>query len=147
MILLHGWPYDIHSYVDVVPLLAAKGYRVLVPYLRGYGSTRFLSADGLRNGQQAALASDVIDLMDSLKISTAVIAGFDWGSRTANVVAALWPQRTSALVAVSGYTIQNLEDNKLPLPLLQSRAGGISTTSQPTEGCADTARTFMTSTS
>ena len=116
VILLHGWPYDIYSYVDVVPLLAAKGYRVLVPYLRGYGSTRFLSADGLRNGQQAALASDVIDLMDALKIPTAVIAGFDWGSRTANVVAALWPQRTSALVAVSGYTIQNLDDNKLPLP-------------------------------
>ncbi len=115
IILLHGWPYDIYSYVDVVPLLAAKGFRVLVPYLRGYGSTHFLSEHTFRNGQQAALATDVIDFMDALKIPTAVIGGFDWGSRNANVVAALWPERTKALVAVSGYTIQNLAFNKKPL--------------------------------
>jgi pimeloyl-ACP methyl ester carboxylesterase len=115
VILLHGWPYDIYSYVDVAPLLAAKGFRVLVPYLRGYGSTHFLSEDTFRNGQQAALATDVIDFMDALKIPTAVIGGFDWGSRNANVVAALWPERTKALVAVSGYTIQNLDVNKKPL--------------------------------
>jgi pimeloyl-ACP methyl ester carboxylesterase len=115
VILLHGWPYDIHCYVDVAPSLAAKGYRVLIPYLRGYGSTRFRSADTFRTGQQAALAADVIDFMDALKISSAVIGGFDWGSRTACVVAALWPQRTRALVAVSGYTIQNLDVNKQPL--------------------------------
>ena len=102
VILLHGWPYDIHSYVDVAPLLAAKGYRVIVPYLRGYGTTRFLSNDTPRNGQQSALAVDVIALMDALKIWKAIVAGFDWGARTANIVAALWPKRCKALVSVSG---------------------------------------------
>jgi pimeloyl-ACP methyl ester carboxylesterase len=116
VILLHGWPYDIYSYVDVVPLLAAKGYRVVVPYLRGYGSTRFLSENTFRNGQQAALASDVIDFMDALKIPTAIVGGFDWGARSANIVAALWPRRTKALVSVSGYLIVNLDANQQPLP-------------------------------
>ena len=116
VILLHGWPYDIHSYVDVVPLLAAKGFRVLVPYLRGYGSTRFLSDNTFRNGQQAALATDIIHFMDALKIPTAVIGGFDWGARTADIVAAAWPQRVKALVSVSGYLIVNLEANQQPLP-------------------------------
>jgi pimeloyl-ACP methyl ester carboxylesterase len=115
IILLHGWPYDIYSYVDVVPILTAKGYRVIVPYLRGYGSTRFLSDDAFRNGQQAALASDVIDLMDALTISSAIIGGFDWGARSANIVAALWPQRTKALVCASGYLIVNLDANQQPL--------------------------------
>jgi pimeloyl-ACP methyl ester carboxylesterase len=116
VILLHGWPYDIHSFVDVAPLLASKGYRVLVPYLRGYGTTRFLSAETLRNGQQAALAADCVALMDALRIERAVVAGFDWGARTANIVAALWPQRCKAMVSVSGYLIGNREANKMPLP-------------------------------
>jgi len=116
VILLHGWPYDIYSYVDVAPLLAAKGYRVIVPYLRGYGTTRFLSSDTFRNGQQAALAVDVIALMDALKIEKAVVAGFDWGARTGDIVAALWPERFKALVSVSGYLIVNLEANQQPLP-------------------------------
>jgi len=116
VILLHGWPYDIHSYVDVAPPLASAGYRVIIPYLRGYGATRFLSADAFRNGQQAALAQDVIDLMDALKIKKAVIGGFDWGARTAVIVAALWPERCKALVSVSGYIVVNLEINKRPLP-------------------------------
>jgi pimeloyl-ACP methyl ester carboxylesterase len=115
VILLHGWPYDIYSYLDVVPLLAAKGYRVLVPYLRGFGNTQFLSNSTFRNGQQAALATDVIDFMDALKIGTAVIGGFDWGARSADIVAAMWPQRTKALVSVSGYLIVNLEANQQPL--------------------------------
>jgi pimeloyl-ACP methyl ester carboxylesterase len=115
VILLHGWPYDIYSYVDVAPLLAARGYRVIVPYLRGFGSTRFLSDATVRNGQQAAVAQDVIALMDALKISKAVVAGFDWGARSADVVAALWPERCRALVAVSGYIIVNLEANRQPL--------------------------------
>ncbi len=115
-ILLHGWPYDIHSYVDVAPLLASKGYRVIVPYLRGYGTTRFLSNATFRNGQQSALAVDAIDLMDALKIDKAIIAGFDWGARTADIVAALWPARCKALVSVSGYLIGNQEAGKLPLP-------------------------------
>jgi pimeloyl-ACP methyl ester carboxylesterase len=115
-ILLHGWPYDIHSYVDVAPLLAAAGFRVIVPYLRGYGSTRFLSTDSPRNGQQAALAVDTIDLMDALKVDTAIVAGFDWGARTADIVAALWPERCRALVSVSGYLIGSREANKAPLP-------------------------------
>jgi dienelactone hydrolase len=102
VILLHGWPYDIHSYVDVAPLLASAGYRVIVPYLRGYGSTRFRSSETFRNGQQAVVALDVIALMDALKIQKAIIGGFDWGSRTADIVAALWPERCKALVAVSG---------------------------------------------
>src|SRR2546422_9778563 len=105
VMLLHGWPYDIHSYVDVAPRLSQAGYRVIVPYLRGYGTTRFLSSDTLRNGQQAALAVDIIDLMDALRIRSAVLAGFDWGARTAAIVAAIWPERVKALVSVSGYLI------------------------------------------
>lgn len=116
VILLHGWPYDIHSYVDVAPILADRGFRVIVPYLRGYGSTTFLSDAEVRNGQQAAIASDVIALMDALNIQRAVIGGFDWGARSADVVAALWPDRCKALVAVSGYIIVNLAANLLPLP-------------------------------
>ena len=116
VILLHGWPYDIHSFIDVAPLLAAAGYRVVVPHLRGYGTTRFLSSTALRNGQQVALATDVISLMDALKVEKAVIGGFDWGARTANVVAALWPERCKAMVSVSGYLIGSRETNKHPLP-------------------------------
>jgi pimeloyl-ACP methyl ester carboxylesterase len=116
VILLHGWPYDIHSFVDVVPLLAAAGYRVIVPYLRGYGTTRFLSSETFRNGQPSALAVDVIAQMDALKIEKATIAGFDWGARTANIVAALWPERCKAMVSVSGYLISNPEAGKMPLP-------------------------------
>ena len=116
VILLHGWPYDINSFVDVAPLLAAKGYRVIIPYLRGYGTTRFLSAQTFRNGQQAVVAVDIIALMDALKIEKATLAGFDWGARTANIVAALWPERCKALVAVSGYLIGSQEANKNPLP-------------------------------
>jgi pimeloyl-ACP methyl ester carboxylesterase len=116
VILLHGWPYDIHSYVDVAPLLASAGYRVIVPYLRGYGSKRFLSSETFRNGQQAAVALDIIALMDALKIRKAILAGFDWGARTADIMAALWPERCKALVSVSGYLITNLEANLRPLP-------------------------------
>ena len=116
VILLHGWPYDIHSYVDVAPLLAAKGYRVIVPYLRGHGSTRFLSSDTFRNGQQSVVGLDIIALMDALKIKKAVIGGFDWGARTADVMAALWPARCKAIVSVSGYLITSLEANLQPLP-------------------------------
>jgi pimeloyl-ACP methyl ester carboxylesterase len=115
-VLLHGWPYDIYSFIEVAPLLAAAGYRVIVPYLRGYGTTRFLSSDTPRNGQQSALALDMIALMDALKIEKAVIAGFDWGARTANIVAALWPQRCRGLVSVSGYLIGSPEANQKPLP-------------------------------
>jgi pimeloyl-ACP methyl ester carboxylesterase len=118
IVLLHGWPYDIHSFADVVPALGAAGFRVVVPYLRGYGTTRFRSPETMRNGQQAALAVDVIDLMDSLRIDSAVVAGFDWGGRSANVVAALWPQRCKAMVSVSGYLIGNPEVGKSPLPPL-----------------------------
>jgi pimeloyl-ACP methyl ester carboxylesterase len=116
VILLHGWPYDIHSYVEVAPILASAGYRVIVPYLRGYGTTRFRSAQSFRNGQQAAVAADVIALMDALRIDKAILAGFDWGSRTADIVAALWPERCRALVAVSGYLITNRERERQPLP-------------------------------
>jgi pimeloyl-ACP methyl ester carboxylesterase len=116
VLLLHGWPYDIHSFVDVAPLLAVKGYRVIVPHLRGYGSTRFLSKDTLRNGQPSALALDIVALMDALKIPKAIIAGFDWGARTANIVAALWPERCKATVSVSGYLIGSQEAGKTPLP-------------------------------
>jgi pimeloyl-ACP methyl ester carboxylesterase len=116
VILLHGWPYDIHSYVDVAPILAAAGYRVIVPYLRGYGTTRFLFPTTVRNGQQSAFAVDVIALMDALGIHQAVIGGFDWGARTADIMAALWPERCRALVAVSGYLIGNQEAGKQPLP-------------------------------
>lgn len=116
VILLHGWPYDIYSYVDVVPVLAQAGYRVIVPYLRGYGTTRFLSDATPRNGQQAALAVDVIALMDALRIDSATVAGYDWGARTADIVAALWPQRCRALVSVSGYLIGSQAANAMPLP-------------------------------
>jgi len=116
VVLLHGWPYDIYSFVDVAPLLASAGYRVIVPYLRGYGSTQFLSSDTPRNGQQSVVAVDVIALMDSLKIEKATIGGFDWGARTANIVAALWPQRCKAMVSVSGYLIGNQQAGKIPLP-------------------------------
>lgn len=116
VILLHGWPYDIHAFVDVAPLLAARGYRVIVPHLRGHGTTRFLSDATFRNGQQSAVALDIIALMDALRIPKAVIAGFDWGARTACVMAALWPERCKALVSVSGYLISNAAAGKNPLP-------------------------------
>jgi pimeloyl-ACP methyl ester carboxylesterase len=116
VILLHGWPYDIHAFAEVAPLLTAAGYRVIVPHLRGHGTTRFLSEDTPRNAQQAVLGMDVIALMDALKIQAAVIAGFDWGARTANIVAALWPERCKAMVSVSGYLIGSQEANKTPLP-------------------------------
>jgi pimeloyl-ACP methyl ester carboxylesterase len=116
VILLHGWPYDIHSYVDVAPLLASAGYRVIVPYLRGYGTTRFLSSETFRNAQQSVVALDVIALMDALNIEKATVGGFDWGARTACVIAALWPERCKAIVSVSGYLITNLKANLRPLP-------------------------------
>jgi pimeloyl-ACP methyl ester carboxylesterase len=116
VMLLHGWPYDIHSYADVAAVLGATGYRVIVPYLRGYGTTRFLSHDTVRNGQQSALALDVIQLMDALGIESAVIAGFDWGARSANIIAALWPDRCKAMVSVSGYLIGNQAAGAAPLP-------------------------------
>ena len=116
VLLLHGWPYDIHSYVDVAPLLAASGFRVIVPYLRGYGTTRFLSSNTLRNGQQSVVALDAIALMDALKIDRAIIGGFDWGARTAGIIAALWPGRCKGLVAVSGYLIGNQAAGGTPLP-------------------------------
>ena len=116
VILVHGWPYDIHTYVDVAPLLAKAGYRVIVPYLRGYGSTRFLSSKTPRNAQQSAVALDIIALMDALKIEKAVLGGCDWGARTVNIVAALWPERCTAMVSVSGYLIGNPEVNRNPLP-------------------------------
>jgi pimeloyl-ACP methyl ester carboxylesterase len=116
VLLLHGWPYDIHSYVEVAPLLAAAGYRVVVPHLRGHGTTRFLSSETFRNGQQSALAVDIVALMDALGIEQAILAGYDWGARTANVVAALWPERCKAMVSVSGYLIGSPEANRMPLP-------------------------------
>ena len=116
VILLHGWPYDIHSYVDVAPLLASGGYRVIVPYVRGCGTTRFLSDATFRNGQQAAVALDTIAMMDALKIEKAVIGGYDWGGRTADIIAAMWPERCKAVVAVSGYLIGGQEANRMPLP-------------------------------
>jgi pimeloyl-ACP methyl ester carboxylesterase len=116
VILLHGWPYDIHTYVDVAPLLASKGYWVIVPFLRGYGTTRFLSGDTFRNGQPSALALDIIALMDALKIKKATVAGCDWGARTACIIAALWPERCKGLVSVSGYLIGSQEAGKIPLP-------------------------------
>jgi pimeloyl-ACP methyl ester carboxylesterase len=115
-ILLHGWPYDIYSFADVAPLLASAGYRVIVPYLRGYGSTQFLSKETVRNGEQAAVAVDIVALMDALKIEKATFAGFDWGARTAAIIAALWPERCSGLVSVSGYLIGSQEAGKVPLP-------------------------------
>ena len=116
VVLLHGWPYDIHSFVDVSPRLASAGYRVIVPYLRGYGTTSFLSGETFRNGQPSALALDATALMDALKIDRAIVAGFDWGARSADIVAALWPGRCRALVSVSGYLIGSQEANKKPLP-------------------------------
>jgi pimeloyl-ACP methyl ester carboxylesterase len=116
VVLLHGWPYDIYSFVDVAPLLAAAGYRVIIPYLRGYGTTRFLSPGEFRNGQPAALARDTVALMDALRIDKAILAGFDWGGRTADIVAALWPERVKALVSVSGYLIGSQAAGKVPLP-------------------------------
>jgi pimeloyl-ACP methyl ester carboxylesterase len=116
VILLHGWPYDIHSYVDVAPLLASTGYRVIVPYVRGYGTTRFLSNDTFRNGQPSAIAVDTIAFMDALRIDKAILAGFDWGARTANIIAALRPERCKAMVSVSGYLIGSQEAGRMPLP-------------------------------
>jgi pimeloyl-ACP methyl ester carboxylesterase len=116
VVLLHGWPYDIHSFADVAPVLAAAGYRVLVPFVRGYGTTRFLSADTPRNGQQAAVAQDVVAFLDALGVERAILAGFDWGARSAGVVAALWPDRCKALVSVSGYLIGSQAANAVPLP-------------------------------
>jgi len=116
VILLHGWPYDIYSFVDVTPLLASAGYRVYVPYLRGYGSTRFLSGETFRNGQPSAVAVDIIAFMDALKIERATLAGFDWGARTANIIAALWPERCKAMVSVSSYLIGSQASGKIPLP-------------------------------
>jgi pimeloyl-ACP methyl ester carboxylesterase len=115
VLLLHGWPYDIHSYGEVVPLLTAAGYRAIVPYLRGFGTTRFLSDETFRNGEQAALAVDAVALLDALEIENAIVAGFDWGARTANIVAALWPERCTGLVSVSGYLIGSQEAGKHPL--------------------------------
>ena len=116
VLLLHGWPYDIHSFDDVTPVLTAAGYRMIVPYLRGFGTTRFRSDETFRNGEQAALALDAIALMDALEIEMAIVAGFDWGARTAVSLAALWPERVSGLVSVSGYIVVNLEANQKPLP-------------------------------
>lgn len=116
VLLLHGWPYDPYSYADVGPILETAGYRVIVPYLRGYGSTTFRSAATVRNAQQSAIARDIVDLMDALGIDSAILGGFDWGSRTAGIIAALWPERCRALVAVSGYLITSLAGNLQPLP-------------------------------
>jgi pimeloyl-ACP methyl ester carboxylesterase len=116
VLLLHGWPYDIHSFTDVAPILASAGYRVIVPYVRGYGTTSFLSSDTFRNGQPSAVALDTVALMDALKIEKATLAGFDWGARTADIIAAQWPERCKALVAVSGYLIGGQEAGKIPLP-------------------------------
>ncbi len=116
VILLHGWPYDIHSYADVAPTLASKGYRVIVPYLRGYGTTRFLASDTFPNGQQSVVAVDIIALMDALRIRKAIIAGFDWGARTADIIAVLWPERCKGLVSVGGYLIGSPAANEMPLP-------------------------------
>jgi len=116
VVLLHGWPYDIHSFVGVAPILASAGYRVIVPYLRGYGSTSFLSKDTFRNGQQSVVALDIIALMDALKIQKAIIGGFDWGARTADIMAVLWPERCKAIVSVSGYLIGSQAAGKIPLP-------------------------------
>src|SRR5580698_9776337 len=112
VILLHGWPYDIHSYVEVAPILASAGYRVIVPYLRGYGATHFLSSETFRNGQPSVVAVDVVALMDALKIQKPIIAGFDWGARTADIIAALWPERCKGIVSVSGYLVGSQESGK-----------------------------------
>jgi len=147
VILLHGWPYDIHSYVDVAPLLASAGYRAIVPYLRGYGTTRFLSSETFRNAQQSAVALDIIALMDALQIKKGIVAGFDWGSRTAAILAALWPERCKALVAVSGYLITNLRANLQPLPPAAELGGGTSITFPRSAARSGTPNTGTTSTS
>ena len=116
VLLLHGWPYDIHAFVEVAPFLASAGYRVLIPHLRGYGTTRFLSSDAVRNGQPSALALDTVEFMNALRLEKATIAGFDWGARTANIVSALWPERCKAMVSVSGYLIGSQAAGKVPLP-------------------------------
>ena len=116
VILLHGWPYDIYSFVDVAPLLASAGYRAIIPYLRGYGSTRFLSSETFRNGQPSAIAVDIIAFLDALKVEQATFAAFDWGARTANIIAALWPERCKAMVSVSGYLIGSQQVGRMPLP-------------------------------
>ena len=116
VILLHGWPYDIHSFVDVAPALGQAGYRVIIPYLRGYGTTRFLSGETMRNGEPAALATDIVALMDALGIKQATIGGYDWGARTAKIIAALWPERCKAMVSVSGYLISSQDSGRMPLP-------------------------------
>jgi pimeloyl-ACP methyl ester carboxylesterase len=116
LILLHGWPYDIHAFVDVAPILASSGYRVIIPHLRGYGTTAFLSDATVRNGQPVAVSADIVALMDALKIEKATLAGFDWGARSADIIAALWPERCTALVSVSGYLIGSQEAGKMPLP-------------------------------
>ena len=115
VILLHGWPYDVYSFAEVIPILAAAGFHVVVPYLRGYGSTRFLSGETMRNGQQAVLAEDTVEFMDALNIKRAIVAGFDWGARSADIIAALWPERCIALVSVSGYLIGSQKAGNLPL--------------------------------
>ena len=140
MLLLHGWPYDIHSYDDVAPRLAAQGYRVIVPFVRGFGTTRFLSSDTMRNGQPAAARIDVVALMDALGIDRAMLAGFDWGARSADIVAALWPERCKGPVSVSGYLIGNQEAGKLPLPPQPSTCGGTSSTSRPNAAAPATRR-------
>jgi pimeloyl-ACP methyl ester carboxylesterase len=116
VLLLHGWPYDIHSFVEVAPTLAARGYHVVIPSLRGYGTTRFLSAETFRNGQQSVVAVDALAFMDALGIETAIVAGFDWGARTADIIAALWPERCTGLVSVSGYLIGSQAAGQMPLP-------------------------------
>src|ERR1700744_313244 len=145
VILLHGWPYDIYSFVDVAPLLAKAGYHVIIPYLRGYGPTRILTGETMRNGEPAAIAVDIIALMDALKIEKATIAGFDWGGRTANIIAALWPERCKAMVSVSGYLIGSQEAGKMPLP--PSCNGGTSSISRPSAAARATTRTGTISTS
>jgi len=145
VLLLHGWPYDIHSYADVAPALAAAGYRVIVPYLRGYGVTRFRSDDVARNGQQAVLAVYAIALMDALGVGQAIVAGFDWGARTANVMAALWPERCRAMVSVSGYLIDSQAAGQAPCCRKPSGRGGTSTTSRPSAAAPATRHIAMTS--
>jgi pimeloyl-ACP methyl ester carboxylesterase len=145
VILLHGWPYDIYSFVDVAPLLASAGYRVIVPYLRGYGTTRFLSDTAVRNGQPSAIATDTIALMDALKIEKATLGGFDWGARTANIMAALWPERCRAMVSVSGYLIGSQEAGRVPLPPKPSCNGGISFISPLSAGVPATTSIATTS--
>jgi pimeloyl-ACP methyl ester carboxylesterase len=122
VLLLHGWPYDVHSFAEVTPTLAAAGYRVIVPYVRGYGTTRFLLEDTLRNGQQAAMAVDVVELMDALGVERAILGGFDWGARSADVIAALWPDRCKALVSVSGYLIGSQVAGEAPLLPVEEHA-------------------------